>query len=260
MSILVIMIFIVFPFVSLPFILLGITFDKKHSKIYGILLAFILAIIAYNFVPKVEHDLYRYYLEMQAYYSKINFFNFLSDNNIAKAIFKLLQFIFAKIGNFNLLPFFCTFIGYNITFWIILDYSKLKEIKSSVTISIIIAFICSFYHINFMSGLAQYLAISIAFLGFYLEYVKENKSNLVKILYVLPVTIHISTIMFLAFRILLCFKWNKIRIVYFMFLVSYIFLPSVFYQILNIIPGMKIISEKIQFYMLSGNNKLVRNI
>lgn len=257
MSIIVIGLFIVCPFISLPFVILGIALDKKNSKIYGVLLALLLALIAYNFIPKEEQDLYRYYYEMRLFYSHIDFERFLQDIINTKIIFKFLQFIFAQIGNFNLLPFITTFIGYAITFYIILDYSKIKKIKSYITVWVIIVFICTFYHINFISNLAQFLAITISFLGFYLEFVREKKGIAVKFLYLLPLAIHISTIICLAFRILLCFKSTKIKKYYMMFLFLYILLPSVLYVILNKIPGFYLITQKIYSYMLNGDKKLI---
>ena len=73
MSLLVTIIFACAPFIAIPLIILGIVMDKKHNVIYGILLALLLAMIAYNFNPKEGHDLYRYYFEMDSYYSNIDF-------------------------------------------------------------------------------------------------------------------------------------------------------------------------------------------
>lgn len=261
MSVVITILFLCVPFIAIPLLIIGIILDKKHNVIYGILLALLLAIIAYNFNPNEMQDLYRYYYEMDVFYSNIDFDRYMEDAfDNTKIVFKALQFLFSQIGNFRLLPFFITFIGYSITFYIILDYSKIKKINPYITLFTIMIFMCTFYHINFMSGLAQYLAMTIAFLGFYLEFVKKKKKIIYKLLYVIPIFIHISMIIVLAFRILMIFDFKKTKKYFLIFLIIYAILPSILYNILNLIPRMEIIATKINSYMVQGNRNLSRII
>lgn len=249
-------VFACLPFISIPLLIAGIIFDKKHNLIYGILLALFLAIIAYNFNPKEEHDLYRYYFDMQNYYANINFMQFVISNMFSntKFLFVILQFIITKIGNYRLLPFIITFIGYAITFYIILDYSKLKAIKARVKIMVLLIFICVFYHINFISGLAQYLSIIIGFLAFYLEFIKEKKKWFYKILYILPMFIHLSMIIIPLIRIFIQFDFKRSKKYFFIFLIVYDLMPNVIYGILNLIPIMSALASKINSYMLQSDS------
>ena len=191
MLIFIILFCIICPFLAIPFVIFGVAKDKKHSVIYSLLLALPLSLIAYNIIPDVSKDLYRYYVEMNytyKYMSVFEYINVIFSNT--KILFNTIQFIITKIGNYNLLPFFITLIGYSISFYIIFDYSNLKKIKFRYTLIILISFVCIFYHINFISGLAQYLAISISFLAFYQEYIKGKNKLIYKLLYILPSLIH----------------------------------------------------------------------
>lgn len=249
-------IFICVPFISIPLLILGIIFDKKYNWTYGILLALLLAIIAYNFNPTQEHDLYRYYFEMQNYYTNINFEQFINSNMFSntKFLFVLLQFIIAKLGNYRILPFIITFFGYAITFYVILDYSKVKDINTKTTVIMLLIFICIFYHINFISGLAQYLAIIIGFLAFYLEFIKVKKKWFYKLLYILPMFIHLSMIIIPAIRIFIQFDFKKTKKILFVVLAIYVLLPNVLYEVIKLVPMMSMVAQKINSYMLNTDS------
>lgn len=251
MSIITIMLFIVMPFLAVPIIFMGMIVDRKHNWIYGLLLAILLALIAYNFSPSETQDLYRYYVEMKTYYSNISFENYMQEMfSNTKILFKVLQLIIAQTQNYQLLPFTMTLVGYFISFYVILDFSNKYKINPIIAIFMILVFILTFYHINFISGLAQYLAISIGFLGFYLEYIKDKNKCIYKVLYILPVFIHASMIIIPLIRVLLKFDFKKTKKVYIISLIIYAFLPNIIYQLLNVLPGMETLAQKISIYTI----------
>lgn len=251
MSIIISIVFCIAPFISIPLIFIGIIYDKKRNWLYAFLLALVFAIIAYNFKPTVEQDLFRYYVEMQANFSKINFFEYLNKYFFnTKILFKLFQYIICHIGNYRLLQFFITLIGYYISFYMILDFSKLKKCKPIITIFTFLVFVFMFYHINFISGLAQYLAISIGFLAFYLEYIKKKSKPIYKILYILPMFIHVTMIIILLFRIMLNFDYKKTKLFYIIFLLIYAIFPNLVYILIKSIPFLFTIANKIYIYMI----------
>lgn len=258
MYLICIILFLIMPFFSIPFIIFSIYFDRKHAFIYGILLSLIFSIVSYNFIPDIEHDLYRYFVEMKNYYSLIPFTKFLSTIAFSntKFIFVLLQYIISHIGNFHILPFLITFIGYNISFYIILDFSKFKKFKPLSTIIILVFFISVFHHFIFMSNLAQYLAVSTGFLAFYLEYIKDKKQKVYKILYIIPMFIHLSMIIIPIIRLLLNIDINKYKYIYFSFLMIYCFFPVAIFKVLDFIPGFGILATKINNYIVMGDRKL----
>lgn len=249
------LLFYLVPFITVPVILLTLIFDNKHNLIYSILLGLIFAIIAYNFIPDENYDLYRYYLEMEYYYSHISFTKFLSHYSFGnKYLLILLQYIFAQNGNYRLLPFVITLIGYSLSFYIILDYSKIKNYSGISKVFTLLFFTLTFYHINFISGLAQYLSIIIGFFGFYLEYIKNNKKWIYKIFYILPLFFHISMIIIPLIRLVLHFDFNKIKKVYIIILSMYLILPTIFYKIISLFSILSIFSQKISSYVINGNS------
>jgi len=256
-AILSIVLFCFLPFVSIPILFLGIALDKKHTLLYSILLALIFAIISYNFLPDEVHDLYRYFYEMKYYYSHLDFPRYLEVMfSSTKIIFSFLQFIFSQIGNFHLLPFSITLIGYTLSFYMMIDFVKSKKYPSSVAFIILLMFILSFYHINFISGLAQYLAIVVGFFAFYLEYIKGKKQLRYKIFYILPIFIHISMIIIPLIRFLLNFDYKRYKYKYYVVLTIYAFCPIILYKILSLIPSLSSIALKIDSYMLKGSHTL----
>ena len=212
MSIIVSFLFIIAPFLTIPIILYSMVVDKKHSTIYAILLALAIAIIAYNFNPKTSQDLYRYYYLMEHQYSTLSFTEYIKvmfNNN--KLLFIFFCYIISRIGNYKLLQSIIVFTAYFLVFYTILDYAKLKNIKAYKAILIIILFMAIFYFIGFFSGLAQFLGIAVGFYIFYLEYIKKKEKFIYKLLYILPMLIHVSLATLLIFRILLAFDNKKVK-------------------------------------------------
>lgn len=258
MNILICSIFLLAPFLTIPLIVLGILKDKKNTFIYIVLLAILIAIVAYNFNPKQEQDLYRYNYLMEEKYSQLNlweYFEIMFQNN--KFIFTLLMYITAKIGNYSILPFICTFIGYFIVIYTIFDYVKIKKIQQYKGILILIAFICIFYFINFISGLAQFLATSISFLAFYLEYIKGKTKKYYKILYILPGFIHASMFSAIIIRILLNFKLKNTKFIIIPLFILYGLARNFIYNIVILfdnIPLISVLVSKAEMYLLDSPN------
>lgn len=258
MSIFVITLFLIAPFLTIPLIIVGILKDKKHYGIYAFLLATLFAIIAYNFEPNNSQDLYRYYYLMREYYGPMNIGEYISvmfQNN--KILFELLCYIISQTANLRLLPFICTLIGYFIAFYIIMDFARIKEISSSKTLLVIFAFICIYYHINFISGLAQFLAINIAVLAFYLEYIKNKKGIIYKMLYIIPIFIHISLLILIIVRILLNFNYNKVRKVIIPIFLIYGTNPMIVFKFLEIFKNnilLSVLISKSNMYLLENSH------
>lgn len=257
-SMLAIILFTLFPFLTIPIIVIGIIKDRKHSIIYALLLAFLLAIIAYNFNPIQAQDLYRYYYLMNVYYSPMSIGEYIGiffQNN--KLLFTFIVYLISKTGNFNILPFICTLIGYFLTFYMILDYSRIKKISSKITIFMILLFLCIYYHINFISSLSQYLAIDIMVFAFYLEYIKNKKGVLYKSLYVIPLFIHISLIIVLVVRILMHFDFKKIWKFLIPIFALYATSPSIVTALLSIFKNNLLLGpliEKADMYLVNASH------
>lgn len=186
---------------------------KKINWYYAIpiFMALILAILAYNFIPSEEYDLFRYY-------EWLNNFNIFNHKDTVNFIFGQGEFLImsyfyliAKIGNYHLLQFFPVLIFYSIIFYIIFDYAKIKKYNKKKIILVTVFFLAMFRYSFAVCVFRYSLAYSIFSLGLYLEFIKHNKV-LSKILYIIPIFIHASSILLLLFRLILQIKNKKIII------------------------------------------------
>ncbi len=258
MSIVISLMFIIAPFLCIPLIILGLIRDRKHSIIYIVLLSLLMALIAYNFNPETTQDLYRYNYIMDREYSTLNlgqYMQIMFNNN--KFLFEFLKYIVSQIGNLRILPFVCVFIGYFIVIYTIFDYARIKNIKTYKGIFILLIFLCIFYFINFISGLAQFLATSIGFLAFYLEFVKGKTKIYYKILYVLPGFIHASMFLIILIRILLIFDLRKAKYFIIPLFVFYGVAKNVIYNIVVLfenVPLINVLVSKANMYLLESQS------
>ncbi len=183
---------VLFPILALPFNFLFYVVFGKYRKIFGITIAFSLACIAYIWLPASHYDLYRWHLEANMFvnYNISDLIKHISINY--EPINYIIKYVFAKVGDLNLIQFFVSYVGYSIIFWIISDYSKEKKLNA---ISVLVVSLLSFLiigYINFISGLWFTLAIINFSLGIYLNYVKKTK-RLHWLFYIFSVCIHMST-------------------------------------------------------------------
>lgn len=254
MSIVISLLFIIAPFLTIPLIILGLIRDRKHSIVYIVLLALLMALIAYNFNPESTQDLYRYNYIMDRVYSPLDLGQYLQimfNNN--KFLFEFLKYIVSQIGNLRILPFVCVFIGYFISIYTIFDYTKIKNMKTYKGIFILLLFLCIFYFFNFISGLAQFLATSIGFLAFYLEFVKGKTKIYYKILYLLPGFIHASMFLIILIRILLIFDLKKTKYFIIPLFIFYGVAKNVIYNVVILFENVPLINNlvsKANMYLL----------
>lgn len=224
--------FCFFPIIICPLLGLGIIFSSKFKKIYSLLFALSLALIAYIWVPSDTYDLFRWHVEMQS----LAFYNFQHFISYGFSQFEflnyLIKYLISLTGDLNLVQFFVTFIGYYCIFWMISDYSKRKNIgKFSLFITLI--FTClSLYYIDFISGLWFYFAVIIFSLGIYCDYIIKTKF-IHYILYVISIFLHMSTV-YLLFLLIYnkLFKrkslFFKLLIIILIFLLPGIIIPFLY--------------------------------
>lgn len=273
MLILTIIIFCIVPIISVPLLIFGACRSKKYKSIYLILLAFVLAIVAYHWIPTQEFDLYRYYNILEKM-RKINFHEFLTIYmNKKEIISNILFYLISKISqNNSLLQFFTTFLGYGIIFYILEDYTKEKKYDNIIFTVALFYVISSFRYITFISGIRNTLAVIIFALGIYLEYIKKEKKWKCNLLYVSAIFIHISSLLILILKLIYTYifkeKINLKRII----IISSIFLiPEILVYIINKFSNITIFSNLYKMYLayfingaqfdaLTGGNILIMNI
>lgn len=260
MIILTIGLFLIYPILTVPLILTGSIVDKKNRIIYMTLLAFDIGLISMQLDPS------KYGLDLNVYFSimdimkQIKWETFIQTYISQKELLtNILYYIFASIGNYHLWTFTATFICYSIMFYIITDYSTIKEI-SSKQYWIMIALVILFYNnILALTGVRNNFAMMIYLLAVYKEFFREDKNFLYKLLYIIPCFIHMSMALGIVLRIILIFykKPNKKYII--ALLMVYALSPTIVLSIASKLNGTAIFSdlyEKTVTYSASGANIL----
>lgn len=260
MIILTIGLFLIYPILTVPLILTGSIVDKKNRIIYMTLLAFDIGLISMQLDPS------KYGLDLNVYFSimdimkQIKWETFIQTYISQKEFLtNILYYIFASIGNYHLWTFTATFICYSIMFYIITDYSTIKEI-SSKQYWIMIALVILFYNnILALTGVRNNFAMMIYLLAVYKEFFREDKNFLYKLLYIIPCFIHMSMALGIVLRIILIFykKPNKKYII--ALLIVYAVSPAIVLNIASKLNGTAMFSDlydKTITYIENGANIL----
>ena len=226
--------------------------------IYIVLPALFLAILAYFFKPYGDRscDLTEYYgwMDKMLTFNQKDLISYLFRGG--EIIVMLYLYIIALIGNYQLLQVFPTFILYFIIFYIIYDYAKRNNISKKYKFIVILTFLSLFKYIFVVSTFRYSLAYSIFTLGVYFDFIAKKKEKRYKILYILPIFIHASTIILLFFRIFFNFKNMK----FFRFMLGLIFavclFPQIFikiFYIFDFIPFVDYLFTKAEYYLINEN-------
>ena len=210
---------IISPVIALPLNIIAFFAFKKHKKFIAILLATSLACIAYIWKPDSHMDLYRWHLNMK-YFSKANISALIGYIKLNfEPLNYTIKFIIAKNGNYNLLQFFVSMIGYYLIFWMLSDYHKVKDISNFSFFVVTTFILMSLKYIDFISGLWFNFAIIIFALGVYLNYIKQTR-YMHWLFYIIPILIHTSSIYLLIIlvitKILKLKDYKKIGIITFL--------------------------------------------
>lgn len=225
MNILLILISIVFTF-FLPMISVFINFAnyiifKKNRKIYALLTAISLGLIAYTWEPAVSYDLYRWQQEIRLF-SYSNFSSVIQRiSTDLEPLNYIIKFFISKTGNFDLVQLVISTVGYFEILWIIADYAKNKKINIlNFTVGVVFI-LSSLKYVDFISGLWFNFAIINFALGLYLNYTKQTKKTH-WIFYIIAIATHISTIYILLLLIIskMIEIKNYKKAVFFTFLIS----------------------------------------
>ena len=245
MIILVTIIFFIFPILSIPFCIIGIFFDKNNRFKYCILLTVCLSIISYYMVPDTTDDLYRNQLQTQVY-KDYDIHTILFDNT--EQIRILIQLLFGKIGNVDLLQAIGVFIHYILIFYILCDCQKKYELKMSYFVIIFLFTILSFILVNIAGNLWNPIAISVFAFVVYLEYCKGKNKILCNILEILTILIHSSMIFPIIIKIIFEVSKCKINKIAVISVVLVLFFIEVIFNFLTRFSNIPIISEILSFY------------
>ncbi|MCG6191226.1 EpsG family protein [Maribellus maritimus] len=217
----VIGLFIIYPLISLPFLLIEVINKKKYAVV---LLSFFMAALGYILIPTITDDLTKHYDDFSKLTTDWGSFKFLLIQN-TDFVLTLFQF-FIKVFNLSpqLIPFLSVFIGYFLKFLILFQFVKIYEAKNERKIPktiwiLLIAF--TFLTIsfrNFALNIRMPVALTLQMYGLFVLYFKKEKSGLIYM--ALGTLTHFMTIIFILFILILKY-FNRKNLFRILFIISF---------------------------------------
>lgn len=214
------------------------SFDYKRQLWGGVIIAFMLGIIAFNFAPLASEntDLIRHFSRMKLVQ------NYSYGENLSSAfdslpLFYLILKLFSYCSSPHCLPFWSTFLGYGIMFVLVIKHSEhYQGGKFSSSIGIF-SILCLTSFLGYCSGIFQYLTFILFCLFIYLDlYREERKYKVIAwIGYICLLFLHSSAVLLLLIRILLYVsrRYKGLRVPVYIFCLLWSKLQDVAIQILN---------------------------
>lgn len=256
MTILASILFIISPILSMPVVLLGLFLEKKHKRYYCFLLSVMIGIICYYIVPNQGMDTTRYY----EYLDQIRYLPITEAlkgiSNQTEVITNIFFYLISQLNNNSLIVFFSSLIYYNILFYIIIDYCKIKELTNKQINMIIIYAMITIWIIPNILGIRYAIAMVVFLLAIYLDIVKQKKNIIYKLLYIVPIFIHSSTVLFLIMRLILLISNRKTKILVIAIIVLISATPDFIFTLMQNMPGVNIVesvTKSVQNYLINGS-------
>jgi|GEM_PF-2310326 len=243
MTIIVLILFSLFPIISIPLIIFLYFKDSKHRILYSILLGLVLGIVNYYYLPATDYDLYRHHLNVIEYMN-MSISTFISTIfSESEPIHHTIKYIVSLTGNVDLLQFFVTSISFMIFFGIIGDYARRINLRIRYFILVLIFTFTSINLLYMFSGLWNQLAMLVFALGYYLLKIEKGSKLLNYIIIISSILIHSS--MIFPIVILLLFKLFKEKLSFsFLITVLIVFLfPSTLLVFINAISDISVFSQ-----------------
>ena len=188
--------------------------NKKETVLYSLLFGALIALCAYNFVPRPGFDLIRHQRKVELYSNVSTFDEFAEQYKKIdlEVIPQLYTFTISRFDNKDLLQFFVVLVGFSAVLYMLADYRRQKKIDNKYFIPIVVLGIFSQPIVYYFSGLYFYLATSIFALAFYIDYYNKNKIPAC-LLYALLPLIHIGMILPVGAIIMFKISRSKINII-----------------------------------------------
>ncbi len=208
--------------VSLLYSIIGLLKTPNKWKIYLVLIAISISVVAFNYNPTVEGDLTRYmkwadecsklkFSQVSAYFREGSNF----DSNLVVTI--TFFWIMGKIHFLHGIPMITTTVAYLITFYITGDFLE-REGKSSLIKWIYLFQFCMIPFVSVINNVRNITAFSLIVLAVYLDVYRKKRNIFILILYIAPLFIHSSAAIMIFLRVCLILprklKWFFLALVF----------------------------------------------
>lgn len=210
-------VFLLFPIITTPFLLIPIVYRFRYSRYYLMLFVIGISLIALRYIPYFTDDgAYHFkaaYL-YQFYDNIFDWFKNLMSKNIPTEygyynfpLFALLLYIFSKTGTYSLISFTVIMIVYFLYTKIIYEIYQKYNISKFLFLLALLTML-AIVNVRFTtSGMRYSLAVSILVYLFYKEIDNGFKLNKSIFYYLVPIFIHSAALIFVALRFI--FPWLK---------------------------------------------------
>lgn len=205
---------IVFPVAMLPVNFMMFIKDKRHSKMYALLIALGFAAVAFNFAPTPDQntDILRHYATMYRAHNHTFESALTSEAFDSLMGYYLLLKVFSYAKLPVMLPTVITFIGYYILVYMV---SKLDNEHNTMSrFTTIYLLLSSVSFLGFCSGIRQYTIFVIFIITFYMEIKYKSLKPLAYLIYILLLTLHTSMLIIIIMRLIvdLIFKFRRTKV------------------------------------------------
>lgn len=234
--------------------------DKSIIIMLGVWL--LLIIVAYHLKPIIDNDLSRYYT-WSLEYAQHDYISFIKHTELESKLSNSFLWLVGRTGKIGLIPAVTVAIVYGIAFWIIYDAKKVFHISQKY-FYIYWAFVfLLFPYTAIASNVRNVIAFSIISLAVYFDFVKKRKKIIVIPLYIIPCSIHISSLLFIVLRLAIPI-YKKLRSLgLFIALMLPLFI-KLLYQNINHIKlfslGKRFIQKAYNYYFNFGNKEWVDKV
>jgi oligosaccharide repeat unit polymerase wzy len=210
-------VFLLFPIITTPFLLIPIVYRFRYSRYYLMLFVIGISLIALRYIPYFTDDgayhfkaayLYQFYDNIFDWFKNLMLKNIPTEYGYYNfPLFALLLYIFSKTGTYSLISFTVIMIVYFLYTKIIYNiYQKYNISKFLFLLSLLTMVVI--VNVRYTtSGMRYSLAVSILVYLFYKEIDNGFKLNKSIFYYLVPIFIHSAALIFVALRFI--FPWLK---------------------------------------------------
>lgn len=241
-------IFIISYYFFLVFaILVNLRLSNKQFKLLNLLFFISILLVAYNFEPTQEMDLYRYYSMLdEVKYRELNWDQIVNYGPYNQTVLTSIYFnVMSKVQNRSWFSVFPTGIVFTLIFIVADKFKNKYDISYRSVAFFIINIISVSSLLLIITGVRQNVAWALLMVAVYYDFFHKDRKLLIAIvLYIIPMLVHLSAVPFIFIRIILIlvkkFKYLKYLLLLWplslvIFTNAYSYLPSTLQSALNVL-------------------------
>lgn len=176
----------------------------KQWKISSVIFIIAIVFLTYNFIPDPTLDLFRYYHYLEEIKSK-SWEEIFSYGTYSNTILTQIYFYIISItGNYSLLSTISTTMLFTIILYVINKYQENSDFSYSAASFFIVSIISVATLAGITSGIRQNFSWVLLMIAVYYDFFSRKDKLITRVLlYILPLMVHMSTLPFIALRLIM---------------------------------------------------------